>query len=501
MFSVLLKKANHNSVDKYKLYDFVALLTSLVIFVFYVLTIRPGQNWGDDFSQYVIHAKNIVNGTPYKHTGHIINKIYSIAPETYPPVFPFLLAPIYYFFDLNIDAFKIVPILCYVGFLILYYYNFRHAIKPYFLIFTMVFMALNPYIWDFKDWILSEFPFMFFVFLSISIIMRNRDYNHNIRKALLWYGIIGISIYLVIGTRTIGVVLIPSFILYELIKKPKHKFWYILMFTALAVTGGLLYLQKLYLNSEGEGYLYQLEQYFSFDAVLKNIDEYINVFITFWCNNEAGKVADAIFYILLITTFLGYIMCIWKRITIIEIFLPAYIIGTFLWPMYQGMRSLMLVMPFFLIYSLYFVFYLKYDQLKLILQASLSTILGILFFSYFLYQINFDYNQDMGHIETPDSEEFFTFVRYTPREARFLFDKPRALTLYTGRSAGVSPYCTDKPEDLGKYMYITNISYLALFRWDTSCAIDFVNKYPDVAQKAFENNTFVVYKIFPKKFE
>ena len=34
----------------------------------YAATLRPGQDWGGDFAQYVQHARNLATGRPYLET-------------------------------------------------------------------------------------------------------------------------------------------------------------------------------------------------------------------------------------------------------------------------------------------------------------------------------------------------------------------------------------------------------------------------------------------------
>ena len=66
-----------------------------LIGLFYLATIRPGHAWGDDFAQYIHHARNLATGVPYAATGYIYNPYNpTIGPRTYPPGFPLLLAPV-----------------------------------------------------------------------------------------------------------------------------------------------------------------------------------------------------------------------------------------------------------------------------------------------------------------------------------------------------------------------------------------------------------------------
>jgi hypothetical protein len=52
-----------------------------------LLSNSAGHDWGGDFSQYVHHAANLVEGWSYADTGHIRNLTVFIGPHAYPPLF------------------------------------------------------------------------------------------------------------------------------------------------------------------------------------------------------------------------------------------------------------------------------------------------------------------------------------------------------------------------------------------------------------------------------
>ena len=67
----------------------------LFVAVFYLSTIREGHDWGDDFSQYILHAENLASGAPYAPTRYLYNPDDPVTgPQQYPPGFPIALAPI-----------------------------------------------------------------------------------------------------------------------------------------------------------------------------------------------------------------------------------------------------------------------------------------------------------------------------------------------------------------------------------------------------------------------
>jgi 4-amino-4-deoxy-L-arabinose transferase-like glycosyltransferase len=474
-------------------------LITLFIFFYYLSTIRHGHGWGDDFSQYILHAKNIVNGVPYKKTGYITNSVFSIAPEVYPPIFPLLLAPVYAARGLDIDALKVPGIVCFCGFLVCFFFLVRDYIGARSALFSVVLLGFNPFLWDNKENILSEYPFMFFLFLTFLVILKLWPGNQSSIKLFLRHFIAGILIYLVIGTRSVGLVVLPSFILHEIFKNERAKYWYLYILVTVIVVGGLLILQNFYLNSSGESYQNQLQNYFSFKQINLNLKAYLQEFAPFW-SGDGGSLGQLILYLILISSFSGLILCARNRITILELFTMAYLAVIYLWPMYQGNRFLLPVVPLMLLYSLYFCNHFDLKAGQKIVRPFYLSVFSLLTLSYFWFHYRADLSPKPDHIEDLAAQEFFTFVRYLPEDSRLVFDKPRVLVLYTERSAGVAPFCTENVEDLGKFFKEKKINYLALFSDDRTCRYDFVNMHPEAAPKVFENKSFVVYKIQTEKF-
>src|SRR5215475_8626536 len=88
----------------------VCLILICVLGALYFSTIRPGEDWGGDFSQYVAHARNIAEGRAYAATQYRplpAPLAISHMPPAYPPGFPLMLAPVYRVFGLNYRALKL----------------------------------------------------------------------------------------------------------------------------------------------------------------------------------------------------------------------------------------------------------------------------------------------------------------------------------------------------------------------------------------------------------
>ena len=190
----------------------------LIIGIFYLASIRTGHNWGGDFGMYIQHAKNISEGVNYRETGYIYNPSSpSLAPKMYPPIYPLLLSPVYKCFGLNLEAMKIEIILFFLFSLFIIFKVFKERLPFKYIVLLIAVLGFNPFFWQRKDNVLSDIPFLFFIYLSI--YFTHKAYLSNSFKKNQMQSIILVSIlfYLSYGTRNIGIVLIPSLFFYDII--------------------------------------------------------------------------------------------------------------------------------------------------------------------------------------------------------------------------------------------------------------------------------------------
>ena len=143
---------------------FIGLLG--IIALFHVLTIRNGQGWGDDWAQYVAHAKNLAEGKPYDETGYIYNEAARYAPRIYPPGFPLLLAPIYALRGLDLEALKIPVIVSLIGTLIMFAALATRWDGAASALIATALAGFHPFFRDFKNHILSDLPFAFLLLIA-----------------------------------------------------------------------------------------------------------------------------------------------------------------------------------------------------------------------------------------------------------------------------------------------------------------------------------------------
>ena len=84
----------------------VAIILLIVASIFLnITTLKDGHNWGADFAQYIIHAKNVLAHKPFTDGVMLDN------PFSYPPGFPWLIAPVIKIFGVNFIILKFLNII------------------------------------------------------------------------------------------------------------------------------------------------------------------------------------------------------------------------------------------------------------------------------------------------------------------------------------------------------------------------------------------------------
>ena len=203
--------------SRYTAHVVVALLLVAVL-AFQLATLREGVKLsGGDPALYIHHAKNLVEGRPYADTGYLQNPRYALHPQAYPPGYPLLLAPVYAAFGLNYAAMKIELVLCFVASLAVMVFLFRHVLPFPYLLALIAAVGFNPYLCEWKDAIMADFPFVFFCLASLLAYQQAQAAaSVSSRKVMGWAVLAGACACSAVLTRMIGVVLIPTLLLYDL---------------------------------------------------------------------------------------------------------------------------------------------------------------------------------------------------------------------------------------------------------------------------------------------
>lgn len=474
----------------------LAGLLILLIGLFYLATIREGHVWGDDFALYIHHAKNLVEGKPYADTGYIYNPQFAeLSPRSYPPVFPLLLVPVYAFFGLNLAAMKVQGILFFVAALGMIYLTFKRFISGAASLALIALLGLNPYIWDFKDNIVSEMPFLFFLFLCLYLIERAYRSERAGQIANSFVLGIGLSLYLAYGTRSLGALLLPCLLLADVLRR--RKLWP--SFFALKVAALFLVcfvIQRLFVQGESS-YFDQLVG--DPGIVLQNFERYRFAFTQFWFEPFPWIVRTPAFALFALLALFGYLLRVRQRLTVIELLPLPYMAIILVWPSYQGNRFLLPMAPLFLFYALVGIEGLSTLRLQRLVPYALGGLLVVTGVSYALQVPQQDYPVLSRGIGTPEARELFAYLASsTEPDDVMIIQKPRIVSLLTGRP-GAAYHIADNDAELWAFMREVNASYLissreAFFR-DEEYLHAFVERNQSELQQVYANPEFTVYRI------
>ncbi len=446
---------------------------------FYLLTIRQGHVWGDDFAQYILHARNLIRGLPYGQTGYLYNPHNPIAPPMYPPVFPLLLAPVIGLFGLNLTAMKVEVILCFLAALGCMFVVSRERLSTAGALVVIAAVGFNPLVWNFKDEILSDFSFLLFCYAALACLMRGRAF------------VGGVCLALACGTRSLGIVLVAAVVLADLLHTRRLSRATLIALMPVALLAAV---QRLWLG-HGPGYLDQLGNTLRMAWV--NFWYYGKELRDVWRNGYAGFWMRLFFLAANGLGFWGYVRSLRRRVTALEIFPLLYVIVLIIWPAYQGFRFLLPLVPLYFLYLLEGmrqVAWLAPIRRQRRAVIALSIILAVTYIARYTTLPFGPIDQGMEH---PDTVEVFDYVKqHTPPEAVLVVGKPRAFALYTGRTSTVYHWTQPDPEHW-EYLRRIGATYAIvspIFFTDQFFRL-FIARNPSRFHELFSNPNFMLYQI------
>lgn len=472
-----------------------ALIT--VIAVFYLSTIRAGQDWlSDDFAMYIHQAKNLAEGITYTHTGYIYDRLNpEVGPRLYPPVFPLLLAPLYRWFGLDLTPMKVEVTLFWVLALAVIYQVVKRHFSPLCALLTVGLLGLNPFFWSAKDAVLSDIPFLFFAYASIWLIMRAGESERSPGQQYAYTIATGLLLMVTFDTRTLGIALLLALVAYDLIRLQR------VSRTTLGVTGvfvALLVLQQLVVPGDSS-YLDQFSH--SPERVLlmagRNAVYYATQFHYLWQNGYAPALTIAVGGVIYALALLGFIVRLKERLTFLEVFFCVYVAIVAIWPSQQGIRFDIPIIPLFVAYALYGVGQIPMvttRRAQLMAYGALTTAILV---SYAGQYAKSGFGPIAPSIGGVSSIRLFHFVQTaTPSTAVFVIAKPRTLALFTDRRASV--YHQGRDDELWSYFRAIRATHLVVGRFfptDRTILTPFVARHRGALAVVYTNPDFTVYRI------
>ncbi len=193
------------------------LLGSVLLLISGVLhfsSIFPGHNWGGDFAAYIHQGKSLANGSIEQLNALVQFRMeystpdWTIGPDYYPWGYPVALAGVIFVFGESIFAIKAMGVIFVLATQVALYFLFRGRTSMT-VSFAIAFVyGINVFVFQFKNLILSDIPFTFFVVLTLLCCRKYLLPNKSPSIAEL--ACIGLSMLAAFSIRTHAVALLPT---------------------------------------------------------------------------------------------------------------------------------------------------------------------------------------------------------------------------------------------------------------------------------------------------
>jgi len=488
-----------------KIYYIILLAIILSVFLINSISFKEGHNWGGDFPQYIAQAKSLNDGTidklienstfRYEKSDSVL-----LAPKLYPWGFPILLSPIYHLFGFNIFAMKFFVNLFFLFSIATIFLIFKGKINNTQNILIIAIIAYNPYLFHFKEHILSDIPFLFFSLFSIFLIQQFIIKKKFLLNEIISYLLIGIFMFISYSIRVNGIILLPCLFLAQILEYEysikeysrnyltvlKYLIPYIAFSVFILIIGMILPREITY------------DDYFALitlKGIFLNVIYYAKLLSHFFSTliPKSGKI---IYLITIPFVILGLSEKI-KKDYLYFAFSIFTVCIYILAPARDGLRYLFPIIPFYLYFLFSGInklnFILSNKDIKIEFGLMIGIPLILIFFLTISVDIYKQYNMKDNIMPGPqqkDSIELFNYISLnTNKDSILIFDKPRVMTLYTFRkSARITNF--DKIIESGAEYIVC--------RQNSQDDLE-IQKNGQRVDKIFFNNTFNIYQLNTKK--
>ncbi|KIA92236.1 hypothetical protein OC25_17510 [Pedobacter kyungheensis] len=485
------------NISRYNFFFTVFII--FITFIFCLLNHKKGHNWGGDFSLYIRQASSVLNGTIenlVKSNSFTVQESsdHTFSPVTYPWGFPSLLTPVYYFSGLNYSVLKIYESIFFIGFLTVFFFSIRRKFNWIYTLCTITLVGFNYNYISYTNRVLSEFPFMFFSFLTLHFI-KKLEVESKTNLGVQLPVAIGLLIFFSFYIRTEGIVLLFTlFIAQAANLKGNLKVDLFNIKQCLKLIIPYLIFLACYILSKAV-FPTGFTSHFGYRNLV-NLDRTITNVI-FYKNQLARSVYPNLpewFFWATIIFFLRGVVFRFRTDKAFLVFLASIVTVFLVWPFHES-RYLFTIYPIFI----YFVLqglrtFRRRSALRWIVASIIFVYLGLTINQTFQATID-SFRNRADVIDGPESgpsQEMFRFIRNrTSPSDVIIFFKPRVMNLYTQRNSLMVYNDIENVRRKGNYLVIYSkagkVCQLFLSPKEMSLNSNF--------KSIFKNNDFTVYKI------
>jgi len=423
--------------------SYVALaLVAVTFLAVSMLTLHDDHNWGGDFSQYIMHAQNLLHCRDYR-SGIVMNYSFqqyhpAFAPRSYPPLFPLVLTPILALRGVDLWWLKVPNIFLWLLWVAVMYSILKRMLGQTHAVLLSLVLMFSPWFFRFKQQILSDVLFAFLVAAALLIYMRSIERRERITAQAL--GSLTVCLILAALTRTAAHPAFLACILHLSLFERKYPAAGVLTvaWIALTIAGQMLGLAdsltctSLAIQNNGLGLLRA-----TWDHGVYTFSQTV-CFLSpqYWTPHPV------LLMLLLVLMVVGFVARVRSNagFSIVEIFVALYLIMLVAYPIPQGPRFVLPTEGLLLAYGVIGLRVL-FDLIsgnRWGRNAVTAVLLGTLV--YCAAATWKDRGFYDGVLKSPAMESLAAWMKEnTGPDEHYLFRKPRALALLTGRTGLPTP--------------------------------------------------------------
>ena len=424
-------------MDKgYLIYVFPTLVCLSALFCGF--TIDPYHSWGGDFALYIQQAEALLTGNTQEllrvNAYAMDHSEVVLGPHLYPPGFPILLLPVVAVWGNNLLAMKAIVAVCFLLFQGVLYLYFREQLGLFSALILLCTFSLNPWLIRYCNFVISDIPFLLFTTLSL-FYMRKCWVGDRSMKTFL---ILGLSMGFACLIRSIGIVLIGTYILiwllslYQVSGFPNRKIYpFYSGLQALGISLLMIGISEAFYPSGTRSYLAYLAG-ISLSQMGENGRYYLSL------PYQHLGMASLFIYLIGIPSLLLGIIYSFRQYLPEFLFCILYLGILLVWPFTDGVRFIFPLLPFVVLFSFlgaqFGVGPTPFKKLFSHKQALLGSFVGILLLACIAFTWRGIHSEKKGKVGNLANREVFGFIQeQIPSNERLSFFRPRILRLYTKR--------------------------------------------------------------------
>jgi hypothetical protein len=360
-------------------------------------------------------------------------------------------------------------------------------------------IGLQPFVWDKKDDITSDIPFLMFLYLGIALA--GHFYDRPAKETPVWAGVLaGILMYLSYGTRSVGLAIIPALLFYDVLKRRRITRFGVI---AVGVAGLLAAAQAASLRGTNGSDRFGLFD-FSPAWLISNTIAYFKSLRVFLLNGYSNSVSYAVFGVAILLALWGAWYQLRRGVHLLELFPVIYMGLIIAYPVPGLQRYLLPVMPLFFIYVL--------TGLRELLAAAMPPLripiagaaVLLIAMTYAGAYAKTDWGPIREGINDPDFVDACQYLRKNAAPGDIvMFRKPRILALLTGlpaviysTTAGCDAIRADVHQFHARYIVTGDVSHED-FASDAQQLRPCLERYKDSLDEVHANSHYRIFTLRP----